>query len=459
MTTRKDKTIIAVAAGQETPKKTDNIINRHVRYLNYGLLGLVTLLKEQLGLDVIMIQGNYDTPEMVLDKLYSSGLNIERDCECFLLSIPSVYSIPWCQKFCKLIKSCYGKKVIVGGRWVVDNNSTWIRSKLGFVDLIIEGFGERKLIELFRPADKHIDIPSGAVKVFDTLNYELLLDFLKYQPSIEISRGCGSGCSFCADKNTKRLVNKPPNMIVNELDYLEALFNDFSVYFEAPHFNFQRDWLDELHKRMILRKTQPTWRCTTRVEAIPINQLKKLSETGLKVLDIGLESASKKQLIAMKKTREPEKYLNTAEEILHECQRNNIWVKLNILLYAGETARTVKETEQWLLKHKNLIKSVSVGGLVYYKNMGNASELFTLGASIPKTENVEESGYAKLNLSPEINYKDAENIATEISRRIITKQSYFDVKSISYFERGYTFEQFEKDIEQCDKNSLPFSID
>ena len=106
MTTRKDKTIIAVSAGQETPKKADNIINRHVRYLNYGLLGLVTLLKEQLGMNIIMIQGNYDSPEMVLNKLCLSGLDIERDCECFLLSIPSVYSIPWCQKFCKLIKHC-----------------------------------------------------------------------------------------------------------------------------------------------------------------------------------------------------------------------------------------------------------------------------------------------------------------------------------------------------------------
>lgn len=459
MTTRKDKTIIAVSAGQETPKKADNIINRHVRYLNYGLLGLVTLLKEQLGINIIMIQGNYDSPEMVLNKLCLSGLDIERDCECFLLSIPSVYSIPWCQKFCKLIKSCYGKKIIVGGRWVVDSNPTWIRSKLRFVDLIIEGFGERRLAELFQPVDKHIEIPSGESKVFDTLNYELLIDFLKYQPSIEVSRGCGSGCSFCADKNTKRLSNKPTNMIVKELDYLETLFDNFSVYFEAPHFNFQRDWVEEFYMRMLLRKVQPAWRCTTRVEAIPINQLEKLSKTGLKVLDIGLESASKKQLIAMKKTREPEKYLNIAEEILYECQRNNIWVKLNILLYAGETSQTVKETELWLLKHKNLIKSVSVGGLVYYKNMGNASELSALGASIPETENIEETGYAKLNLSPKINYKDAENIATEISRRIITKQNYFDVKSISYFERGYTFEQFEKDIEQCDKNSLPFAID
>lgn len=459
MTTRKDKTIIAVSAGQETPKKADNIINRHVRYLNYGLLGLVTLLKEQLGLDVIMIQGNYDSPEMVLDKLCSSGLNIERDCECFLLSIPSVYSIPWCQKFCKLIKSRYGAKIIVGGRWVVDNNSAWIQSKLRFVDLIIEGFGESRLIELFQPVDEHFEVPNGEIKVFDTLNYELLHNFLEYQPSIEISRGCGSGCSFCADKNTKRLPNKPVNMIMNELDYLESLFYNFSVYLEAPHFNFYRDWLDEFHKKIILRKVQPTWRCTTRVEAIPINQLKKLSETGLKVLDIGLESASKEQLIAMKKTREPEKYLNIAEDLLYECQRNHIWVKLNILLYAGETARTVKETEQWLYKHKNLIKSVSVGGLVYYKNMGNISSLSALGASIPETENVEENGYAKLNLSSEINYKDAENIAAEISRSMMSKQDYFDIKSISYFERGYTFEQFEQEVVQCDKNTLPFSID
>lgn len=195
------------------------------------------------------------------------------------------------------------------------------------------------------------------------------------------------------------------------------------------------------------------------MEAIPINQLKKLHETGLKVLDIGLESASKSQLVAMKKTREPEKYLDTAEEILYKCKQNNIWVKLNILLYAGETYKTIKETESWLNNHKDVIKGVSVGGLVYYKNMNNISELTSLGASIPQTESIEKNGYAKLNLSSTISYKDAENIVTEISRSIMTKQDYFDIKSVSYFERGYTLEQFEKDIEQCDKNSLPFTTD
>lgn len=241
MASKNHRIIVAVSAGQEAPKKTDNIINRHIRYLNYGLLGLATLLKEQLGVNIIMIQGNYDSPEAVLATLHSSGLDIERDCECFLLSIPSVYSISWCQKFCKIIKSQYKKKIIVGGRWVVDNNAAWIKSKLGFVDSIIEGFGERKLVELFKPTDRHITVPDGQKKVFDKLDYELLINFLEYQPSIEISRGCGAGCSFCADKNAKRLPNKPVNMIMTEIDYLQSLFTDFSVYFEAPHFNFQKE--------------------------------------------------------------------------------------------------------------------------------------------------------------------------------------------------------------------------
>lgn len=450
------KKVIAISAGQEISKKGNNIIRQRIKYLNYGLLGLATILKSIMNIDIIVFQADYNTPQELIEKIEKVGININTECECFLLSIPSYYSVSWCKKFCELIKFRYNKKIIVGGRWVVDDDINWIRNKLKYADVIIDGFGEKKLSELFNRNLTPL-IPDGKEKCFDILNYELLYDYKKYQPCIEISRGCGAGCQFCADKNNKRLRNKSINLIINELDYIEGLFDEFSIYFEAPHFNFERKWITDLCDQLKSRKKVFSWRCTTRVESVPLDQLGILREAGLKVLDIGLESASKKQLLNMKKTKNPEKYLESAEKLLEECKKNDIWVKFNLLLYAGETYDTICETQKWLNERKDLIKDLSVSSLIYYKNMKNISEILALGATIPEGLSIDDWGYINLDLSSEIDYGLAQKFSVEIPRIVANQKDFYDIKKISYFCNGYTYAQFLEDLKLCKKQELPFT--
>jgi len=452
------KKIIAVSAGQEALKKEDNIIRHKIKYLNYGLLGLATILNDIFNFDIAVFQADYGTVDELIEKIESSGIDICVDCEYFLLSIPSYYSISWCRKFCEIIKKRYNKKIIVGGRWVVDENINWIQDKLKNVDIVMEGFGEKELSIFF---DKQIGsmISDGKDKCFDWLNFKLLFNYQEYQPCIEISRGCGAGCQFCADKNNKRISNKPINLIMNELDYIESIYDGFSVYFEAPHFNFEKNWTDELCKTMMLRKKSFTWRCTTRIESVPLEQLGNLREIGLKVLDLGLESASRKQLINMKKTNNPEKYLEIAEKILLECKKNDIWVKFNLLLYAGETYETIDETQKWIKEHSELIKDVSVSSLIYYKNMKNISEILELGARIPTGKSIEESGYINLDLSSEIDFETAREFAIKIPRIVANQRDFYDIKTISYFSSKYTYSQFIEDLKLCNMLKLPFRVD
>ncbi len=449
--------IIAISAGQYDYKKVFDTIKKRIRYLNYGLLGLATILHDKLGLDVVMVQGENASPEEILRRIEKERIDISKDCDCFLLSIPSYYSITWCIDFCKLVKEKFDKRIIVGGRWVVDNNGEWVKSKLEHVDEIIEGFGEKKLAERFCP-EKAALIEDGSSRCFEHLNYELLLDYKLYQPSIEISRGCGSGCAFCADRKNKRLPNKSVQSIMRELDYLDKIYDDYSVYLEAPHFHFNKAWCDEFASEIKKRGKIVPWRCTTRVESVPLEMIKQLAESGLKILDIGLESASHTQLLKMKKTEKPKEYLEKALRILQECNKYGVWVKFNILLFAGETHETVAETVKWLKTHKKLIKGVAVSGLVYYKGAGNVTDMLEDGARLPDDCDINDQGYANLDLSDEISSADAQKIALDISRLIMTEKDYYDIKSVSYFERGYTYERFAHDIAHCDPEKLPFEI-
>lgn len=450
--------IIAISAGHYSTKKSGNIIRERIRYLNYGLLGLATILKHQGNLDIVVYQADSYSVEELFELIEDSDTAIATDCSCFLLSIPSYYSMSWCIEFCEKVKRRYQKPIVVGGRWVVDNHTDWIRDKLKHVDAIIEGFGERKLAEYFHIPNWETT-PDGREKCFDWIDYTLLYDYKKYQPCIEISRGCGAGCQFCADKTNKRLSNKSVSLIKAELDFLDQIYDSYSVYFEAPHFVFEKKWVNELCTMLNNRKRPIRWRCTSRVETVPISLLEQMGSAGLRILDIGLESASPQQLLAMKKTLNPQKYLEKADELLRACAKNNIWVKFNLLLYAGESYETIDETIQWLLQRKDIIKDVSVSSLVYYYNMDSLTELQKLGASIPNGEDVLNTGYIDLNLSDSINKDTAKRISVDIPKLIANQRDFYDVKAISYFEPGYTYDEFIKDVSICDYSSLPFSIE
>ena len=185
----------------------------------------------------------------------------------------------------------------------------------------------------------------------------------------------------------------------------------------------------------------------------------KLAATGLKILDIGLESASPTQLLKMNKTKRPEAYLEKALKILEECKKYGVWVKLNILLFAGETYETIAETVSWLQKHKHLIKGVAVSSLVYYKGSGALDELLEQGAKVPLGYDVNDYGFVDLDLSDEIDNKATKKLSLDIFRLMMTQKDYYDIKSVSYFERGYTYAQFENDVACCEHpEKLPFEI-
>lgn len=452
------KTIIAISAGHDSSKKVENRIRSRIRYLNYGLLGLATILKHQGGIDIIVYQADSYNVDALFDVIERSGINIISDCECFLLSIPSYYSMSWSIKFCEAVRQRYQKKVIVGGRWVVDNHVDWVKEQLKYVDVIIEGFGEKKLAQYFNLPNCN-EFPDGSTKCFDWLDYTLLYEYTKYQPCIEISRGCGAGCQFCADKSNMRLQNKSIDLVMYELDYLNQTYGSYSVYFEAPHFSFEPMWIKSLCNRVFSRNQQFMWRCTSRVESVPISFLSMMSAAGLKVLDIGLESASPQQLINMKKTKSPKKYLDLADKLLVACAKNGIWVKFNLLLYAGETYQTINETTKWLIDRKELIKDVSVSNLVYYYNMDSILELQKLGASIPYGNKIEKNGFVELNLSHDIDRDTAKQLSVDIPKLIANQKDFYEIKTISYFEPGYSYLEFIEDVKHSNRSSLPFSVD
>jgi len=462
--------VFLVASGMLTAKKWNNKFAKKHCYLNYGLLSIATKMKS-VGYEPIQVHGNFTEPEDTFSQL--KYLGVEKTNYPLFLSITSFFALPWAKRFSKILKKHLpGIKLVIGGRWIVNNREEWLANEIPQVDLIVSGLAEGIINKLFdedtyncdeRPAILKIPYSNSSESIpVDLLDYSLLYECEKYPPSIEISRGCGMGCAYCEERAFKLTKMKSPELISKQYKHLCDVYqsNTLTPYFEASFFRPRKDWaLELINVRKQFGETYH-WRCESRADMFYDKLTTLLVQGGFKVIDLGLESASSSQLIRMNKTRTPKRYLEKASRFIKLAASLGVWVKVNILLFFGESMTSISETMEWLDKHRNYIKGVSVGPVIAFGLEQEANAFLDTykdtGASVARTE-TDIIGIRRLNLSKEIDYFKSNDLALEISREFMSQKDYFDLKSFSYLPRDYTYDDFCRDLKDND-SELPFKV-
>lgn len=451
--------VICISAGQLQVKKADTPINRRHQYLNYGLLSLATVLSRN-GFDSVVLHGHFDQPEVLLQQAENQGLT-GRNALPVLISLPSFYAVEWASRFMQQAKARHPEiRFIVGGRWVVGDHPERLKSLLPLADRVIVGLAEREIVDLLGGPRARASLLIGPQAIESSiLDYRLLHRRELYQSSIEVSRGCGMGCSFCQERSERLQPLKPAEQVVNELSatLLRDGLIEMTPYFEASMFVPSQRWAHEFAEALTQADLDLRWRSEGRVDNIRPELIPHLAATGLTVLDLGLESASLQQLQRMKKSKQPQRYLEKAARLLEACADNGIKVKVNLLLFAGETDDTVVETLSWLDARRDQFYGVSVGPVIAYGWPGESesylAELAPFGASFNCSPCI---GVTHLNLSPQMSHERALAVSREISRRYMSAERYYLLKSFSYFARDYRYKDFLEDVAST---SLPMSFD
>jgi radical SAM superfamily enzyme YgiQ (UPF0313 family) len=462
--------VIFVSAGMKQAKKEGNPFAEYHSYLNYGLLGLASILYCK-GYNAKVYHGRFYSPKYFSEFVIEHS-NFTPHFPLFV-SIPSVFAIEWAKEFIGNFKLFSPKtKVIVGGRWVVENDGKWIRNVLSNVDLVVYGTAENRIESLLNPENwssihntdiTPLQIIESQIKEYPRYNYELMYDFKDFHPSIEVSRGCGLGCSFCLEKNAPLQRMKSTQHILEEVESIQSTYqsNSITPYFESSFFRPSSNWARQFSNEYTNNKHTFKWRSETRIDNLPEDILNSLAIAGLKVLDIGLESASIRQLKRMNKSTKPEVYLKKASKFLKACKSLDIWAKVNILLFAGEDIDTINETINWLENHKDCIKGISVSPLIVYGRDENTqaylNELKEYGAE-PIDKNMSLNGYTMMHLSKNFSFEVSEEYRIRISKMFMTYNDYFDLKSFSYLPTSFTREQFERICLASDVSKLPFDF-
>jgi len=453
--------VIFISAGLIKSKKNYGPISQLNQYLNIGALSLANTL-QQRNYRTILLHGDYKKPEDIITFLLDKKYLETKYPVC--LSIPSIYAVQWASDFCKQLKSIKPEiRIIAGGRGTNSLKKDWLKNRIPEIDLVHTDYADTIIESLIINGchDKETAFP---VHEDNNVDYKIIHEYQKYNPSIEIYRGCGAGCVFCADKHIPFTTLKNPNQICDAIENAICCYGkkDIKIYFEASHFKMNKQTSDLFSLEYNKRGLETYWRCESRADSMDNATIENLYNAGLRVIDVGLESGSIDQLINMKKAKNVNDYLYKARNLLEKCGELGIWTKINVMLYPGETSKTIDETCRWLRNNKKYFKGVSIYPLIVYGNDEDANSylksLEKYGAAPVSINDMENNGYCNLHLSNSISYEESTRISREMSMEFMTDKDYFDLKSFGYFEQSLDYQKFRDIALKSDVENLPFKI-
>ena len=158
------------------------------------------------------------------------------------------------------------------------------------------------------------------------------------------SRGCPSGCCFCASSAMwgPRVRMASPKRIIEEIDYLVERYGVRFIWFFDDVFTHRRDRVEKICN--LLRQHQPKirWFCEARVNDLDRDLVSVMHDAGCRRLGLGIESGSERVLeTAVKKGVD----LDRARSILEWCDELGIIAHpFFVLSLPGEELEDAKRT-------------------------------------------------------------------------------------------------------------------
>jgi radical SAM superfamily enzyme YgiQ (UPF0313 family) len=263
-------------------------------------------------------------------------------------------------------------KVVLGGA------KSLTGEHLDFVDCVIHGYGEDKMLDFLNrldsnpkriknkiitldqstaaqliihndPLDRKFDIQKTSHRFIDQ-DYILPNETLP----IEISRGCIFKCKFCAYPLTgKKKFDyiRDPKLIYDEMMYNYENFNTTNYFFGDDTLNDSTFKIEKLHKSITSLPFKIKFTSYLRLDLLHHNpeQISMLKEMGLASPFFGIESLNQRSASSVGKGMDVNKVKEFLLELYNDHWNKEIPIYLSLIIgLPYETEKSMRETFQWV---------------------------------------------------------------------------------------------------------------
>ena len=260
-----------------------------------------------------------------------------------LLAVGGLITVfDYIQKVCLWAKSIHpDRKVIVGGS-VATPIPKLILQNLE-ADVLVVGEAELTLPELLKTLECEGDLSkiNGIVikkegQIVRTPSRERLTDFSQIpfpawdlfafdnyarhgfhiadsyklrSMNVSAVRGCPFSCSYCYKIFGRKVIKRPINNLVDEIEILHKEWNIGYVGILDDLFTIDKSYVFEFCDELVRRKLKIKWSTSARCDMIEKDMLLRMRDTGCVYLGYGIESGSKRVLDYLQRTTTPEQAL------------------------------------------------------------------------------------------------------------------------------------------------------
>lgn len=338
------------------------------------------------------IESNGDAVELILTKLRASRPSIV-GITCYTPEYMDVIELSG-----RVKQSCPGTRVVVGGVHPTLKPQDFFREN-GSVDFAVVGEGELTLYDLvtrlsrggsldgveglmYRGGDGELrsgpprplieDLDTLPPPAFDKINMRYYTMPNPYAiRGIPVSsfymcygRGCPFNCTFCVSKHLRK--TSGPGKYVryrsseNAVDEVELLKRDYLIdgfYIIDDTFSASLQNAMQFCESLIARRLKLLWACTTRVNQVSEELLRKMKEAGCVQVDFGIESGSEECLKRVKKGIN----LSQIKKAFEICGRIGMRTFANVLVnIPDETEEDLRKTVELLDLLKPSVCSINI---------------------------------------------------------------------------------------------------
>lgn len=293
----------------------------------------------------------------------------------------------------ELAKKLRHKFLITGG----PHATLFPEQMLNYFDCVVKGEGEQVIVDIVRNRTKGI-VKGIRTEVLDTLPYPARskLPMLRYPTkneflkknrvfSINTSRGCPYGCTFCSVKTIwgRTYRSFSPIHVAVEIRSLIETYQANGIYFREDNFTYDRNRVIGICN--LIKQWDLEWVCESRVEHLDEELVKIMSEAGCRGMWFGTESGSNRVLKMLHKGTDIERAIKTFKL----CKKFGIRTGASFMLgLPGETKKEMYET----LKFANRLDSHWTWFNYYLGIPG--SDLYDTIIKDNLYERLDERGYA-----------------------------------------------------------------